>query len=279
MKTKILSLLLSVLLFSGNMLFSAEVSNEKAKLIAKNLFYERANQFNNIKYNDIVFVNETVITGETGTPVIYIFNLIDEKGFVIISAEDNAYPVLGYSIDGTYNNDDQPPAFIECIENYKEQIIYIKDNNLEANLKIDEAWEKYSKKPAKSPMNNVEPLIETMWDQDCFYNELCPVDLSGACERARVGCVAVAMVQVMKYHSYPPQGTGSHGYNSSYGYLFADFGATTYNWDDMPDYITDHNFEIAQAGYHCGVAVEMMYGPNGSGAYSGNVGPALMNYF
>lgn len=279
MKMKNLSSLFLILLFAGNMVFSAEVSVEKAKLIGKNLFYERVNQVRDVKYNNIVFANEIIISSEAGTPVIYVFNIIGDNGFVIISAEDNVYPVLGYSFEGTYDNSDQPPAFTEWIEDYKEQIIYVKDNQLKSNSKISKAWEKYSKKPDKSPLNNVEPLVNTMWDQDCFYNELCPNDPSGACGRARVGCVAVAMVQVMKYHNYPPQGTGSHGYNSSYGYLFADFGATFYNWDDMPDYITDHNFEIAQAGYHCGVAVEMMYGPNGSGAYSESVGPALMNYF
>ncbi|MCD4790743.1 MAG: C10 family peptidase, partial [Bacteroidales bacterium] len=226
---KNLSSLFLILLFAGNMVFSAEVSVEKAKLIGKNLFYERVNQVRDVKYKNIVFANEIVISSEAGVPVIYVFNLIGDNGFVIISAEDNVYPILGYSFEGAYDNSSgQPPAFTEWIEDYKEQIIYVKDNQLKSNSEISKVWEKYSKKPDKSPLNNVEPLVNTMWDQDCFYNELCPDDPSGACGRARVGCVAVAMVQVMKYHNYPPQGTGSHGYNSSYGYLFADFGATTY---------------------------------------------------
>lgn len=38
-------------------------------------------------------------------------------------------------------------------------------------------------------------------------------------------------------------------------------------------------FYIAQLQHHCGVAVEMMYGPTASGAYSEDVPYALENYF
>lgn len=87
------------------------------------------------------------------------------------------------------------------------------------------------------------------------------------------------MSQIVRYHKYPPHGFGSHGYNSSYGYLFVNYANATYNWDDMPDYITAPNPEVAKICYHCGVAVNMSYGPQGSGAYSGDVGPALISYF
>ena len=266
------------LLFLNSIVFAGEVSVDKARDIAKNLYFERACQFSDVKYEKIIFSDELIIK-ENQTLLFYVFNLPDNKGFVIVSAEDNVYPILGYSFESNYSEEDQPPAFIDWFENYKDQIIYVKKNKLKSTPEIKSQWEKYSTKPEKSTKNYVEPLIQTAWDQDCYYNEQCPVDYSGACDRARVGCVAVAMAQVMKYHNYPPQGTGSHGYYSSYGYLSANFGETTYNWDDMPDYITDFNFEIAQIGSHCGIAVEMMYGPNGSGAYSDDVRTALMDYF
>ncbi|MBC8486658.1 MAG: C10 family peptidase [Bacteroidetes bacterium] len=266
------------LLFLNSMLYAGEVSVDKARNTAKNLFFERAGQFSDVKYEKIIFSDELIIK-ENQTLLFYVFNLPDNKGFVIVSAEDNVYPILGYSFESNYSEEDQPPAFVDWFENYKDQIIYVKKNKLKSTSEIKSQWEKYTTKPEKSTKNYVEPLIQTAWDQDCYYNEQCPVDYSGACDRARVGCVAVAMAQVMKYHSYPPQGTGSHGYYSSYGYLTANFGETTYNWDEMPDYITDFNFEIAQIGSHCGIAVEMWYGPNGSGANSADVGPALMNYF
>lgn len=260
------------------MLFAGNVSVDKARNIAKNLFFERAGQFSDVKYEKINFSDELIIK-ENESPLLYIFNLKNKKGFVIVSAEDNVYPILGYSFESNYSEENQPPAFADWMESYKEQIISVRENKLKSTSDIKSAWEKYSTKPGKSTKDFIEPLIQTAWDQDCYYNEHCPVDYSGACDRARVGCVAVAMAQVMKYHNYPPQGTGSHSYYSSYGYLTANFGETTYNWNEMPDYITDQNFEIAQIGSHCGIAVEMMYGPNGSGAYSDNVRTALMDYF
>lgn len=56
----------------------------------------------------------------------------------------------------------------------------------------------------------VGPLLTTTWDQGCGYNQLMPsLTCSGVCDKAWVGCVAVAMAQVMRYHSYP------QGYNYS----------------------------------------------------------------
>ena len=93
------------------------------------------------------------------------------------------------------------------------------------------------------------------------------------------------MAQVMKYWNHPSSGTGSHSYvhramNSapSYGELSADFGASTYIWEYMNDRYESmipsserSEWAVALLSYHCGVAVDMMYGPSatgGSGAYS-----------
>ncbi len=119
------------------------------------------------------------------------------------------------------------------------------------------------------------------WNQDSPYNALCPADAGGPGGHVYAGCVATAMAQVMYYWRHPMQGTGSHSYNySPYGNLSANFGSTTYNWVGMKNSIDYSNTNpIAELQYHCGVAVEMMYGPNGSGAYSWDVPYAMENYF
>ena len=91
------------------------------------------------------------------------------------------------------------------------------------------------------------------------------------------------MAQVMKYWSNPINGTGSHDYNHYiYGNLSADFGATTYDWANMPHSISSSNTPIATLMYHCGVAVDMNYGTSSSGAtldgYDGACN-AFKNYF
>ena len=88
------------------------------------------------------------------------------------------------------------------------------------------------------------------------------------------------MSQVMKYWNYPEIGKGSHTYyHPKYGNLSADFGNDTYKWDEMPNSIWSHNDAIATLMYHCGVSVDMNYGPDGSGAQSKDVETALRTYF
>jgi hypothetical protein len=130
---------------------------------------------------------------------------------------------------------------------------------------------------------SVNPLLGTTWNQSCFYNELCPSDPNapyGYCGHVPVGCVALAMAQVMKYWDYPVSGTGSHSYYASpYGWQSADFGNTTYEWDNMPGSLNNDNLSVATLIYHCAVSVNMQFGPNGSGAFTGDARNSLVNYF
>jgi len=106
--------------------------------------------------------------------------------------------------------------------------------------------------PNSNRSGSVSPLLQTTWHQgDAYY--LPP--------NAPTGCVAVAMAQVMKYWSYPTTGTGSHSYyRAPYGWLSANFGATTYNWQNMPNISNATNRDLALAMYHIGVSVDMQYG-------------------
>ncbi|MBC8490205.1 MAG: C10 family peptidase [Bacteroidetes bacterium] len=83
----------------------------------------------------------------------------------------------------------------------------------------------------------------------------------------------------MKYWNHPQQGNGSHGYNSDYGYEYANFGNTTYNWASMPNSVNSSNSSVAELMYHCGVSVEMDYGPTSSSASTSDVEDALEDYF
>ncbi|MCB0638518.1 MAG: C10 family peptidase, partial [Lewinella sp.] len=133
---------------------------------------------------------------------------------------------------------------------------------------------------ADKDLLNVEPLLTTRWDQPYPYNGLCPQDpFSG--QRAVVGCVATAMAQVMRYHAHPAQGAGFHSYNHpQFGTVSANFGATTYNWANMPNVVTNFNQDVALLSYHCGVSIEMEYGVDVSGVSSLSfVADALKQYF
>ena len=130
----------------------------------------------------------------------------------------------------------------------------------------------------------VGPLIQTQWDQGNPYNLYCP---SGTV----TGCVATAMAQVMNYWQYPAHGIGSHAYipedHPEYGTQSCDFNNTFYNWTNMANTYsgsssTVQKQAVATLMYHCGVSVEMNYGPGstgGSGASTENVAIALKTCF
>jgi len=198
------------------------------------------------------------------TPLLYVFNIGNNDGFILVSGDDVASPILGYTTVGSFNNDELPYNFRKWIEGYKSQILYAIDNELEANILVKELWTSFLSGEVDNQYidnKSVAPLCTTTWNQSPYYNDQCP---GGSV----TGCVATAMAQVMKFWNHPVQGTGMHSYNDdTYGTLSANFGSTTYQWSQMPNSISGPNDAIATLMYHCGVSVDMDYSPEVSGAW------------
>jgi len=211
-------------------------------------------------------------------PALYIFRFTT-GGFVLVSADDAAIPVPGYSFDSDMPQVIDNPSVKNWLDTYCREIAYIVNNKLD-NTETKKQWNSIGSAQPMSPALDVQPLITTLWDQGCYYNTLCPSDPGGQCGHVWTGCVATCMAQIMKYHNYPPQGVGQHTYTDPvYGQQTANYGSTTYNWSSMPNSVTSNNIAVATLMYHAGVAVDMAYGTSGSGAFSENVPPALLNYF
>lgn len=63
--------------------------------------------------------------GETsGNAPYYVFNIGDDKGFVIASGDDCAHEVLGYSDEGHFDADHMPDGMKYMLDSYAEQIGY-----------------------------------------------------------------------------------------------------------------------------------------------------------
>lgn len=127
----------------------------------------------------------------------------------------------------------------------------------------------------------VEPLVMSKWDQDEPYWRFCPMDTYG---RALTGCVATAISQVLYTNKYPNSGIGEKSLVFNGQTVYADYENTVYRYDLMQDsYLGDYTDESADAVatlmVHAGVAVNMMYGADGSGAYSQDVEPGLRYCF
>ncbi|NCA86628.1 MAG: T9SS type A sorting domain-containing protein [Clostridia bacterium] len=283
MKNKLLLttllLLFMQLTFAGN-----PVSLQNAELVAHNIYFERSFQQQPIDYASIAIANIRTINDENGDAALYIFN-IKNGGFVIVSADDALPPVIGYGLSGTCSDAGINANFDSFMETYVDEIEYIRSNNIQAEASVSEAWQKYATGApptlsAKSNERGVSPLLINLWNQDNPYNMYCPTDPMGPGGHVYAGCVATAMSMVMHYWRYPLQGNGSHGYSwENYGYIFANFGETEYIFNNMQESMDNEMTDIALLQFHCGVAVEMMYGNDGSGAYSWDVPGAIKQYF
>ena len=208
------------------------------------------------------------VSSQAGFQNLYIFVNASGRGFVVMSADDVVRPVLAYSETGRFDAAALPSNAAYWLSGYDRAIGNAVANQIVPSEEVTSAWATLASGnvPAPKSTTSVNPLLTTSWDQGYPYNALCP---GSDYEKAPTGCTATAMAQVMKYWSYPPKGMGSHSYVCSYytQTLSADFGATTYNWSDMPDEPYSSNSAVATLMYHCGVSMEMNYTPSASGAH------------
>lgn len=263
-------------------LTAAPVDQEVAARVAQNFYFERSN-------GGYLNITATYTLEEGSQALIYIFNGLPGQGFVMVSGDDRVYPVPGYSLNKSYNNDTsmQAPAFRLLMRNYTEQIRTHIDYSLPATPEAFSAWNHYNVSISlfsSQGLLSVPPLLGPIeWGQGCYYNADCPYDTAagaGLCNHVPVGCVATSLCMIMKYWNYPTQGAGSKSYtHSTYGFQSANFGTTSYDWNLMPAVVTGPNPEVAKLCYHAGVSVEMDYGPTGSGAYTSDVRLAMINNF
>ena len=240
----------------------------------------------------------TDLSKAAGFPNLYIFST--ENSFVIMSADDCVKPVLGYSLTGDFDVEDMPDHVRSWLQRYSNEIQYAISSKMSATPETAQLWKALSEGKGNVAKANVEvsPLIQTKWNQNKYYNSLCPAANGGPEGHAYTGCVATAMAQIMKYWGHPAKGIGFHSYIWKGQTMYADFNSTTYDWDNMQQYYnyyfangTDQNANwinpptseqlsaVATLMYHCGVSVDMNYGGGSSGAVTAFVANALKTYF
>lgn len=203
-------------------------------------------------------------TATTASPsdAYYVFNN-DAGGFVIIAGDDAVTPVLGYTSTGSFDAENLPDGLKDLLKSYERQIAALGDNYVANQTATRAAF-------------TGEKLLKTAeWDQNVPFNKYTPSNYV-------TGCVATAGAIVMKHHGYPAKGTGSHSYTWNGKTLSASF-EHTYDWASMPakyDGTNDAAFDgVARLMADLGVAVEMQYNEDGSGASMEDLLTALKKYF
>lgn len=285
MKVKHLLLLLAVILYSS-VATAALVTKEDARNVAYNFLKERIINGQTDWNLNTLNITDVRTVSENGTPVYYIFSN-NGNGYIIISAEDQYTPVIGYSFKNNLSEPGKNKNYDSFLKSYSEMISWVRTQPENSNNEFSASWTAYRTGAItdnSTATSDVAPLLLVMWNQDDPYNMYCPEDPDGPGGHAYAGCVATAMSMIMYYYRYPEQGNGSHSYYApGYGTQTANFGATYYDWDQMLNSIGGTSGEctpaVALLQYHCGVAVDMGYGADGSGAYSEDVPYAMKNYF
>ena len=246
--------------------FAGHRSAKDALEIAKKSFITFSDKKDRIiTSNNAYQLTHTENLIETDTvPLFYVFNQQQDKGFVIVSAEDKTIDVLAYAKTGAFHTDDIPPALQYWLSVYRKNIISIKSDV--------KGQEETIRKSVTQNQSFVLPLLGSLkWNQTAPYNDMCPEIDETSKQKAATGCVATGMAQMMRYHQWPRYGWGSKKYTTKTLKLPVDanFSFVKYDWQNMinsygkantPDQIK----AVSQLMFHCGAAVEMDYDKSSS---------------
>lgn len=186
----------------------------------------------------------------------YIFNADNDAGFVIISGDDRARNILGYSDKGSFSAGKMPPQLEWLLSEYEKAI-----KTLPANAP--------SPRQYVSRSTGQTTLLSTQWGQSSPYNDKCPV-VDGS--RAVTGCVATAMAQVINYEKKSSRVAEIPEYWTDKVYM-PNLPEYEFNFDNLD------NDGIATLMLYCGQSVRMNYSPLESGAIVQDVPEALRKYF
>lgn len=210
-----------------------------------------------------------------GTLAYYVVNF-SPQGWVLISADDCITPLLGYSSVGAFTLQNVPDNLRGWLNGYADEIVRGVNS---ANTTRHKGWAELDKAAVhtRAAEDKVDPLITVNWNQGGAYQKYCPSNSNG---KAVVGCVAVAMAQAMSVCRYPARPVGEHRYDSRlYGALYINYDEEpAYNWNNI---LTGANGldDVARLLWHCGVALNMDYGPDASGTQTARIPEALQRNF
>lgn len=259
---------LSFLVIFSN-LHAQDINFEEVKKVANN-FLTFSSKTKNYSQDQ-----EIISFSEKDTNLLYLIH--NNADFIIIANDMRVQPILGYTDEGSFDGGNFPPQLLELIESYKSEILSLKRGKSSYKKSYKQDWDKYLKGEFESQKTSVAPFIKVNWNQGSGWNRYCPEDPDGPGGRVYVGCVAVSMAQSMSVYEHPDVGVGQSSYLSDYGQLTVNHGETEYNWDLMSNSSSDDYNSLLL--YHCAVAVNMGFGPDGSGAYTTDIADALKHHF
>jgi len=214
----------------------------------------------------------------SASDLFYVFNG-NKQGFVIVSADENAPAVLGYSDEGSFDPNNIPEGLATMLELYHDQL---------SLLKSKPDTQTFSGKGTYTP---IAPMLNCHFYQAEPYNNLCPT-IGGV--RAVTGCVATGLAQVLYFWQAPKdslRGTIQFGGNRNVYDNPEDFpvdyklGGHYFDWKNiLPRYVEgqytpEQAYAVADLSLICGVVNNMIYGVKESSADLRSITKRLVENF
>jgi len=212
---------------------------------------------------------------EKATPY-YVFNAVDGHGYVIVSGDERAHEILGYSDFGSLTEETMPCGLKMLLDIYSEEI---------KTLSQDGESKQATKAPAKKSKDrkDITPMVTCEWGQGSPYNLECP--RSGG-SRCITGCSATAMSQILYYwgktRGYNIKASSIPSYVTRTLKLSLDeLPATTFDWNSMENTCTTgiSGQAASKLCRYVGQGLEMDYGVNGSEAWGTDMANVYRDYF
>lgn len=185
-------------------------------------------------------------------PRYYVFNAIDGRGFIIVSADDTALPVMAYSSSSSWLPGAMPEAAGRIVDTAAE---------------VAAPLPKKSQRLAAKASGKV--LSTATWSQEAPFNGMIP-------NRPPVGCVGTALAEILRYHRYPANRPSS---------LVKDGESTVYDWDNMRNdnyrsgYTAAEADAVATLVADAAFAIDTDFGMSSSSAFEVKVPYALVSMF
>ena len=217
--------------------------------------------------------------GDSSLPY-YIFNAVDGQGFVIVSGDERAREVLGYSASGSLTEESMPCGLEMLLAIYSEEIESLTTLTSSPKGEGEVYANVNAPKKAMATRASINPLLSCQWGQSSPYNGRCPTSGNSRCI---VGCAATATSQVMYYWGHQqgnnlPTTTIPAYTTRTLGLNCAELPATTFDWASMKDKGSS-DAAAAKLCRYVGQALQMDYGTSGSEAWGSDIGIVYRDFF
>jgi hypothetical protein len=260
---------------------AAERSLEDAYAIAYRFMSSPAATKSSSVYLKMVYDGTSQSTRSCNTaPAYYVFDNLKAPGFVIVSADDAARTILGYSDSYDFEFENMPPNLQWWLGQMNREVEFIRSSGV------------YAVSSSATKGTPVKLYETAKWNQYAPYNQECPViSTNGKSSNAVTGCGPTAMAIVMRYRKYPNSGVGQtpQYVTGSYKVTVPSRNLGHYDWEQMPmtyssSWTSQQKSAVARLMADIGASARVDYGlsspyDGGTVIMNDDVVPALTGYF